>query len=137
MVACRTKCNVMLHSPTPPAALQRHEDRLRREGFPRHPHRRRPSPGLQPRHPLSLFAPSPAAPRRCRAWSPWPARILEGDLNAIRYYLSTQGRHRGYGERVQHTGEGGPVRLEFVVDVFQTAGAGELIEPGSGGTERP
>lgn len=42
-------------------------------------------------------------------------KINEGDVGAIRYYLSTQGRHRGYGEQLDLTTDGQPMRPEVVI----------------------
>lgn len=44
--------------------------------------------------------------------------IGEGDLGAIRYFLSTRGKHRGYVERQEHRhadADGGPLHLTVTV----------------------
>lgn len=41
--------------------------------------------------------------------------IKGGDISATKWYLSTQGRWRGYNERIELTGEAGePIRIEVV-----------------------
>lgn len=41
--------------------------------------------------------------------------IQSGELSAIKYYLSTKGKHRGYVERVEQTGaDGGPVEIKYI-----------------------
>lgn len=43
--------------------------------------------------------------------------IQGGDLQAIKYYLSTKGKHRGYTERQELTGaEGGPLLVRWMGD---------------------
>jgi hypothetical protein len=42
--------------------------------------------------------------------------IKDGDLGAIKYYLGTQGKHRGYVERQEVTGaDGEPIKFSEVV----------------------
>ena len=41
--------------------------------------------------------------------------IKSSDMQMIRYYLSTKGKHRGYSERYEHTGaEGGALVINIV-----------------------
>lgn len=43
--------------------------------------------------------------------------IRNGNFNAMRYYLSTKGKHRGYTERQEITGaDGGKLTIEYVND---------------------
>ena len=51
--------------------------------------------------------------------------IQAGDLQAVKYYLSTKGKHRGYVERQELTGaEGGPITIREI--------AYELEKPADG-----
>lgn len=55
--------------------------------------------------------------------------IKAGDLAAVKYYLSTKGKNRGYSERQEVTGkDGGPVELAIVE---------RIVEPEHGSTDEP
>ena len=42
-------------------------------------------------------------------------KVMEGSMDAIKFYLRTKGRTRGYGDRLEHTGkDGGPVETRTV-----------------------
>jgi hypothetical protein len=45
--------------------------------------------------------------------------IMAGDLGAVKYYLSNQGKNRGYVERQEHTGPDG-ASLSFTINVGGT-----------------
>lgn len=55
---------------------------------------------------------------------------LRGEVAPLIFLLKTRGRSRGYVERVEHVGaEGGPVRVEFAVDLFGAPPAPPELPP--------
>lgn len=55
---------------------------------------------------------------------------LRGEVAPLIFLLKTRGRSRGYVERLEHVGaEGGPVRVEFAVDLFGAPPAPPELPP--------
>lgn len=56
--------------------------------------------------------------------------ILSGDVGAMKFYLATQGRNRGYAERVEHTGaDGGPVEIRTITAIVTAERDDVLPDP--------